>query len=292
MKNNFEKIDKKTGFINRKHKYHNIVGVKEGAEFNKKYGTISLNLNKCLEIFFEKKFQEELEVYEVKDGTTLGKPFLCDQYTKVDDKHIVFEFNGPHHYQLPFKMNTDKRKKEVLDDPLRNTTIAKGSGPGEKYIIFKIPYYMQLTKDYAKYIFHDECKRLLKKSFYSEVKFFKAIKALYNTGDENMIFAPGLHTSKQTPASYNEEGIDRFLKEMDEMSNKYPSIKHQYIHSLKLYIYDVTAMQKNKNKDNLIIPKKNEKFTEWFKLKPDAKYLNCIFEREKKDYKYQLNDNK
>ena len=115
---------------------------------------------------------------------------------------------------------------------------------------------------------------------YSEEKFIKAIKALYSTDDEDMIFAPGLHTSVQTPASYNEKGIDRFLKEMGEMSKKYPSIKHQYIHSLKLYINDVN------NEEHLIIPKKNEAFTEWFKIKPEEKYLNCIFEREKKDYKY------
>ena len=119
---------------------------------------------------------------------------------------------------------------------------------------------MQLTKDFAKYIFQDVCLAKLDKSFYSEEKFIKAIKALYNTDDENMIFAPGLHTSTQTPASYNEKGIDRFLKEMGEMSKKYPSIKHQYIHSLKLYINDVN------NKEHLIIPKKNEAFTEWFKI--------------------------
>ena len=277
------KINKKTNFIEPKHKYYKIVGLKTGKEFKEKYGTIFLNLNKCLEIFFEKKFQEELAVYEVKDGTTMGQPFKCDHYAKINDKHVVFEFNGNHHYQSPFKMNTDKRKKLVLNDPNINTTVAKSSGPGEKYITIKIPYYMQLTKDFAKYIFHDECERLLKKSFYSEEKFIKAIKALYNTDDENMIFAPGLHTSQQTPASYNEEGLERFLKEMGEMSKKYPSIKHQYIRSLKLYIDDVDG------KDHLIIPKKNEAFTEWFKLEPEEKYLNCIFEREKKDYKSIVN---
>ena len=274
------KINDKTGFVEPKHKYHKIVGVKTSKEFNEKYGTIFLNLNKCLEIFFEKKFQEELAVYEVKDGTTMGQPFKCDHYAKIDDKHVVFEFNGNHHYQSPFKMNTDKRKKSVLDDANRNTTVTKSSGPGEKYITIKIPYYMQLTKDFAKYIFQDVCLAKLDKSFYSEEKFIKAIKALYNTDDENMIFAPGLHTSQQTPASYNEKGIDRFLKEMGEMSKKYPSIKHQYIHSLKLYINDVN------NEEHLIIPKKNEAFTEWFKIEPEEKYLNCIFEREKKDYKF------
>ena len=106
------KINKKTGFVEPKHKYYKIVGVKTSKEFHKKYGTIMLKLNKCLEIFFEKKFQEELAVYEVKNGTTIGQPFRCDHYAKIDDKHVVFEFNGNHHYQSPFKMNTDKRKKK------------------------------------------------------------------------------------------------------------------------------------------------------------------------------------
>ena len=67
------------------------------------------------------------------------------------------------------------------------------------------------------------------------------------------------------------------LKEMNEMSKKYPSIKHQYVHSLKLYINDVN------NNEHLIIPKQNMAFNKWFDFEPEEKYLNCIFEREKKD---------
>jgi len=274
------KINNKTNFIDPKHKYHKIVGIKTYKEFKIKYGTLTHNLNKCLEIFFEKKFQKELAVYEVKNGKTIGQPFKCDHYANIDDKHVVFEFNGNHHYQSPFKMNTDKRKKEVLDDPQRNSTDQKNSVLGKKYIIIKIPYYTQLTKDFAKYIFHDVCLEKLNKSFYNDKKFIKAIKALYNTDNENMIFAPGLHTSAQTPASFCEIGIARFLKEMNEMSEKYPSIKHQYIHSLKLYINDVN------NNEHLIIPKQNMAFNKWFDFEPEEKYLNCIFEREKKNYKF------
>ena len=63
------------------------------------------------------------------------------------------------------------------------------------------------------------------------------------------------------------------------MSKKYPSIKHQIIHSFKLFIEDV-------NRDEKLIIPENEKFQEWFKLEPEEKYLNCIFEREKKQYKF------
>ena len=279
-------ISKKTGFVNTNHKYHEIVKVKTAAKFNKKYGAMEVNLKKCLEIFFETKFKgerknvkSELGVYEIIDGTTVGAPFRCDHYAEVGNHHVVFEFNGNHHYQSPFKIHTDTRKKNTLNDPKKNTRIKKGSGPGVKYETFKIPYYMQLTKDFAKYLFQDECLKKLGKSYYSDIKYKKAIKLMYNTDNENMIFAPGLHTSKQTPATYCEEGLDRFLKEMKEDFKKYPSIKHQYIKSLKLYIDDVGDKK-------FIVPIKNKEFNEWFNIEPEEKYLNCIFEREKKVYKY------
>ena len=147
---------------------------------------------------------------------------------------------------------------------------------------------MQLTKDYAKYLFGDLAEEKIGKSFYNDKKFRKAIKKIYNTDREDLIFAPGLHTSKQTPATYNEDGIDRFLQEMEDIK-KYPSIKHQVVHSLKLYIKDVTLFnkkpwKKNKEWKNLIIPK-NKKFLDFFDFEPDKKYLNCVFEREEKNYK-------
>jgi len=276
----------KTNIAEKVHHYHKIVNVKSQREFNKKHGGLEHGLGKCLEIFFEKKFKggsknKELRVYEIKNGKKLGQPFRCDWYAEIKDKHVVFEFNGNHHYQSSFKILTDWRKHEVLSDPARNHL-------KRKFIIFKIPYYMQLTKDYAKYLFGDLAEEKIGKSFYNDKKFKKAIKKIYNTDREDLIFAPGLHTSKQTPATYNEDGIDRFLQEMEDIK-KYPSIKHQVVHSLKLYIKDVTLFnkkpwKKNKEWKNLIIPK-NKKFLDFFDFEPDKKYLNCVFEREEKNYK-------
>ena len=62
---------------------------------------------------------------------------------------------------------------------------------------------MQLTKDYAKFLFGDLATNKLGKSFYSDEKFKKAIKKIYNTDREDLIYAPGLHTSKQTPATFH-----------------------------------------------------------------------------------------
>ena len=276
----------KTGIAERVNVYHKIVGVKNFKEFIKKHGDLTNGLGKCLEIFFKKKFKggsknKELRVYEIKNGKKLGQPFRCDWYAMIKGKHVVFEFNGNHHYQSSFKILTDWRKHEVLSDPDRNHL-------NEKFIIFKIPYYMQLTKDYAKYLFGDLAKEKLGISFYNDKKFKKAIKKIYNTDNEDLIFAPGLHTSKQTPATFNEDGIERFLQEMEDMK-KYPSIKHQVVHSLRLYIDDVTYFNKkpwktNKEWKNLIIPK-NESFLKFFNFEPDKKHLNCFFEREKKHYK-------
>jgi len=276
----------KTNIAEKVNHYHKIVNVKNQEEFNKKHGYLEHGLGKCLETFFDKEFQggskkKELRVYEIKNEKKLGQPFRCDWYAEIEGKHIVFEFNGNHHYQSSFKILTDWRKHEVLSDPARNHL-------KRKFIIFKIPYYMQLTKDYAKYLFGDLAEEKIGKNFYNDKKFKKAIKKIYNTDREDLIFAPGLHTSKQTPATYNEDGIDRFLQEMEDIK-KYPSIKHQVVHSLKLYIKDVTLFnkkpwKKNKEWKNLIIPK-NKKFLDFFDFEPDKKYLNCVFEREEKNYK-------
>ena len=276
----------KTNIAEKVNHYHKIVNVKNQEEFNKKHGYLEHGLGKCLETFFDTEFQggskkKELRIYEIKNEKKLGQPFRCDWYAEIEGKHIVFEFNGNHHYQSSFKILTDWRKHEVLSDPSRNHL-------KRKYIIFKIPYYMQLTKDYAKYLFRDLAKEKLGENFYNDKKFKKVIKKIYNTDNEDLIFAPGLHTSKQTPATYNEDGIDRFLQEMEDIK-KYPSIKHQVVHSLKLYIKDVTLFnkkpwKKNKEWKNLIIPK-NKKFLDFFDFEPDKKYLNCVFEREEKNYK-------
>ena len=87
----------------------------------------------------------------------------------------------------------------------------------------------------------------------SKLKFKSAIKAIYNTDCEDKIFAPGLHNTLETIASFCEDGLERFMKEVDEMAVKYPSIKHQIIKSLELYIDDVTQ-HTNPEMKKLIIP--------------------------------------
>ena len=168
------KPNPKTNIVDRVHVYRKIAKVKSDNEFKEKFGGIEHGLGKCLEVFFGKKFQgengkNELNVSEIKDGKKLGQPFRCDYYQNINGKDIVFEFNGNHHYQSPFKILTDWRKFEVLTNPKRNNL-------SKKFTIFKIPYYMQLTRDYAKYLFGDLAEEKLGVNYYDDEKFQKAIK--------------------------------------------------------------------------------------------------------------------
>ena len=74
--------------------------------------------------FLTKNFKEEIKKksFSLRNirWKKLGQPFACDWYAEIDDKHVVFEFNGNHHYQSSFKILTDWRKHEVLSDPSRN----------------------------------------------------------------------------------------------------------------------------------------------------------------------------
>ena len=90
--------------------HQDLVGVKDEKTFKEKYGYVEKGFAKCLKIFFGVDFKTEYNVYNTKNGKNSGSPFRCDFYNCIDNKHIVFEFNGPIHYQIPFKILTDKRK--------------------------------------------------------------------------------------------------------------------------------------------------------------------------------------
>ena len=282
---NYKSKNKTTGFWDPIYKYHEIIGLKTKKEGDK--WALQKKLHVCLNIFYEKEFifqkknknkKGELQVYSRGDnGKRKGYPFWCDYYAEVNGKHINYEFNGSDHYTSSFKINTDHRKARTLESADKNTD--KNNGPGKNFQIFNVPYYLQLTKDVAKYFFRDKSLELLGKNYYSDEKYNLAVKKLYNVKCEELILAPGLHNSKFTPANYNEPGMKRFLKEMKLISKKYPSIKHQIIHSLKLYINDVRTENKG-----LIIPENNKDFDKWFNIELDRKYLNYIFLREESSF--------
>ena len=108
-----------TGFVDPKHKYHKLVGIQSDTEFKKKWA-LQKKLKDCLEIFFEVKFEEELTVYKKSQAEKTGF-FRCDNYALINNHHVDFEYNGPDHYNSTFKIHTDKRKAETLQDAKKNT---------------------------------------------------------------------------------------------------------------------------------------------------------------------------
>ena len=56
----------KTNIAEKVHHYHKIVNVKSQREFNKKHGGLEHVLGKCLEIFFNKTFQEGSKKEELR----------------------------------------------------------------------------------------------------------------------------------------------------------------------------------------------------------------------------------
>jgi len=163
----------------------------------------------------------------------------------IEKRKIIIEYDGPHHYSNIWKIFRDKERYQYFQDL--------------GYKIINYPYYCSLTSDMAKHIYGE---------YYSDQKYKTVLKDFFKTDSENEIFAPGLHTSKETPANFVSLGIERFLEELSILPK---SQKHQIIHSLKLYLRDF--------KRELIIPD-HPGINELMKIKPDPKYLNYYYVRE------------
>ena len=107
-----------TNFVNPKYKFYKLVDVNNNKTFMEEYGYVKKRFSKCLKIFFGVEFKKEYKVYKAKDDKNFGSPFKCDFHACVNNKHIVFEFNSPIHYQISFMIITDKRNKLFLSNPL------------------------------------------------------------------------------------------------------------------------------------------------------------------------------
>jgi len=125
----------------------------------------------------------------------------------------VWEYEGPEHYCDVWKVRRDEERKVYLES--------------NGYRFFRWPYYAQLTKDVAKYFFADA---------YSDKKYQQAINMIYGATDQSSVLAPGLHTSKNTPANFVGTGVRRFFSELNTLPK---SIKAQVAESLRRYIADI-----------------------------------------------------
>lgn len=99
------------------------------------------NFGELLNFFYGTKFDTE-----VKFGR-----FKVDFYS--ENMKLAFEYDGIQHYSVIQKIESDKRKNELLES--------------EGIKLVRWPYYFMPTKDTCKYVFHDH---------YSEQKFPQCCK--------------------------------------------------------------------------------------------------------------------
>ncbi len=182
--------------------------------------------------------------------------FRLDIYFPEDK--IAFEYDGPDHYDKVANHERDLRKNQLC--------ISEGIK------LIRWPYYFQLTKDVARYLFPNH---------YTDNKYFQAINIVYGASDESQILAPGLHGSKFTPANFTSLGIKRFI---NDLSSAPISLQSQVIYSFHLYEKFIEAKH-GKDFLWLLYPQDNALFDEFMKHIPDPNFLNYVF----KNKKYMLN---
>ena len=210
---------------------------------------------------------------------------------------LIFEYDGPDHYSKSLKIMKDERKT-------KNLKYIKKNGNDVVFRIIRIPYYFQLTKDVAKFLFKDliehfrkELKNLPSEGFYSDEKYQMAISKVYNnmfTGSpaksEYEVLACGLHGAKTFPSEFTEKGIEKLLKDFnfvrdeDIQINAPKCVEHQYMWSLKYYIDDVkTYGDDEKENKRFVLPTWHKEFMERYNhniKNRDESLLKCIFTRD------------
>ncbi len=215
----------------------------------------------------------------------------------IESLGLVFEFDGPNHYTDSFKVMKDERKFKGLEHIRKN-------GKNFNIRIIRIPYYLQLTKDVAKFIFRDlishfskVLKNLPSKGFYTDKKYEIALSKTYRnifTGkpakSENEVLSCGLHSSLRVPSEYTEKGIEKMLSDFsfirtheDETIKAPKSIEHQYMWSLKYFIDDIMTYNDDKENEKLVLPTWHKEFMKRYNHNienKDKNLLKCIFTRD------------
>ena len=192
------------------------------------------NFGELLSFFYGTEFQTEVKF----------RRFKVDFYS--ENMKLAFEYDGIQHYSVIQKIESDKRKNDLLKS--------------EGIKLVRWPYYFMPTKDTCKYVFQDH---------YSEQKFSSMLQTMFGTNNESKMMAPGFHSTPNIPANFIWPGIDKFLNELDVAPQ---SILHQVRHSLKLY-----CQVRAENNYEIIIPTYHDKFMEFFNGNDDATYLNFVY---------------
>ena len=200
----------------------------------------------------EKNLLEILKIFiPAKDWTT-QKRFKYDpdnkrKFYQVDAvsilKNIIWEYEGPDHYENVWKLKRDNERKLFFEN--------------EGFKFCRWPYFVQLTKDIAKHYFKEN---------YSDRKYKKAIQLVYGSNKEEHILAPGFHTTKNTPANFVAKGTRRFIRELNILPR---SLKHQVVNSIKLYIKEVD--------DPYLVIGEGPAYKKLLKTKCEKKYLSVYY---------------
>jgi len=249
-----------------------------------------------LKVFFpEFKNKIKINVTLNQIGFDVKNKIEADYF--IEELGLIFEFDGPPHYNNPFKIVADERKKKLIENLTKN-------GKKADVKIVRIPYYFQLTKDVAKFLFNDlikhyakDLKNLSSDGYYSDEKFYSAISKTYfnlfsgkGASDENEVLSCGLHRSKEVPSTFCEFGIEKLLKDFkffrsineDKKISVPKSVEHQYMWSLKYFLDDVKTYDNEKDNEKLILPTWHQEFMDRYKENINNKkedQLNCLFLR-------------
>ena len=211
----------------------------------------------------------------------------------IESLGLIFEFDGPDHYNDSFKVMKDERKYEGLK-------YIKKNGSNVVIRIIRIPYYVQLSKGAAKFIFKDLInyfskflKNLPSEGFYSDEKYQIAISKAYQnifTGNpatkEYEVLSCGLHSSARVPSEFTEKGVEKMLADFKGREDVPPPpkcIEHQYMWSLKYFIDDISAYEDSEENKRLILPTWHKEFMERYNHNienRDEDLLKCIFTRD------------
>ena len=92
------------------------------------------------------------------------KGFFKDRFNK-NIEALIFEFDGDKHYYSSTVINSDNNKMKQLENfDLRR---------------IRIPYYFQLTKDIAKFIFDDLIYHYSGQKYYNDYDHIRSVKQIY-----------------------------------------------------------------------------------------------------------------
>ena len=285
---------KKIFGVTRKAKVGGLSPGKKDKKVNKVLGD---TLKEVLKVFIPEEKYGKLQI-----GKKL-KQLGYDAKSNIEPDYfyeslgLIFEFDGPDHYNNSYKIMKDENK-------YKNLKYIQKNGNGVVFKIIRIPYFVQLSKDVAKFLFKDliihfgkVLKKLPSEGFYSDEKYQKAISKAYKnmfTGKpaklENEVLACGLHGVVKFPSEFTEKGIEKMLKDFNLVREETNEIKtpkcmeHQYMWSLKYYIDDIMTYGDDKKENmRLVLPTWHKEFMERYNYNienRDENLLKCIFTRD------------